>query len=62
VKDGIGNLMFTLLGWHKSTVESSSSSGDSGSVVVKLENGKTQTVQCIKEDGRWRLRLSRGGP
>ena len=56
-KDGKGNLAFKLLGWHKSTVESSSSSGDSGSVAVKLADGKTQTVQCIKEDGRWRLQL-----
>ena len=61
-KDGNGNLFFKLMGWHNSTVESSSSNGDSGNVVFKLADGKTQTVRCIKEDGRWRLQLSRGGP
>ncbi len=59
-KDGKGNAFLMRLGADKPTVESSSSSGDSGSVVFKLADGHTQTTRCIKEDGRWRLQLSRG--
>ncbi len=43
----------------KPTVESYTTSGDTGSVVVRMTDGKTQTVQCVKEDGRWRLQSSR---
>ena len=46
---------FTPFKEGKPVVESYTSQGNNGSVIVRNPNGKTETILCVKEDGRWRL-------
>ncbi len=47
----------------KPKVESYTTDGKSGSVVIKTADGKTETVPCVKEEGKWRVSFTsmRGG-
>ena len=60
-KDKPDRGQFGSFGKEKPKVESYSvsSDGKSGSVVIKKADGKTETLPCVKEDGKWRLSMNR---
>ena len=59
-KDNPEKRLFGVVGKEKPKVESSTvdADGKSGSVVIKTADGKTETVPCVKEDGKWRVSIT----
>jgi hypothetical protein len=59
-KDKPDKGMFGSINKDKPVVDSYSvaSDGKSGSVIFKTADGKTETMPCVKEDGRWRVSLT----